>query len=115
MSSEPKNALDAILETGDAHAFTLARWAMIQKFASGKEQENPIRMLFIMYAPTEAIVEASESEERFNELSFSFADTIPAERAERMMEAAIRKVQDANYMVQESTSQGKKKAQAMDS
>ena len=116
MISEPKTSLDAILECPAEQPFTLARWAMLIKFKaigmSASEATDPIKTLFIMYAPTDELMMATESEALFNERALRFADTIQASDAERMMQRAIKKIQDATYMVQESTSSDKKKLQA---
>lgn len=121
MISEPKTSLDAILESPAEQPFTLARWAMLIKFkvlgftSTDTGSTDPIKTLFIMYAPTDELMLASESEALFNERALRFADTIPVADAERMMERAIKKIQEATYMVQESTSSDKKKLQATDS
>jgi hypothetical protein len=116
MISEPKTSLDAILENPAEQPFTLARWAMLLKFKaigiSDSETTDPIKTLFIMYAPTDELMLASESEALFNERALRFADTIPVSDAESMMQRAIKKIQEATYMVQESTSSDKKKLQA---
>lgn len=117
MISEPKTSLDAMLESPAEQPFTLARWAMLIKFkvlgfSADAGSTDPIKTLFIMYAPTDELMLASESEALFNERALRFADTIPVSEVERMMEQAIKKVQDATYMVQESTSSDKKKLQA---
>lgn len=72
---DPKASIEAILENGP-HAFTLARWALLEKIDSPLAVQGGkgsiLDTLFVMYAPSDVLKKLRDID--FKEAAMEWAD-----------------------------------------